>query len=389
MSQDMFAVSIIAGVVLIVLGIVVWRLRKQRRFSRRLAEALGAEKSRGQMNATHDGISYHFRWHAGDRNSPSYLRVFVDCVSHGQFRVIREGALERFSLKLGIASQIKTGDLSFDQEFYILSNETDFASGYFHDPQKRQAVVDIFRMGFTEVKHDGKVMEAKQSPFAMSDDVDPKVITAPLPQLSLLAKIEGTPFPYQPLALAPQGISWRTLRAVAFAVPIVLLLTGFVCTVWGLTSFEPLDSGTLLLDSLKISLPVLVLSLWLALRLVRGRSGSHRELLVILCLSLVAFPLAGFGGEMVLNGWFDTSPPAAYQAMVVNKYMTRNKNSTSYYVRLSSWRKQSGTEKLGVSQSFYNRVTPNKTMVTAVTRKGFLGFEWLVSYGITGRNALQ
>ncbi len=341
------------------------------------------------MNGTHDGIPYHFRWHPGSRNSPSYLRVFVDCPSPGQFRVIREGALERFFLKLGIASQIKTGDMAFDQEFYILSNETDFASGYFHDPQRRQAVVDIFRMGFTEVKHDGKVMEARWSPFAMSDDVDPKVITTPLSQLSLLAKLQATPLPYQPLALAPQGISWKTQRAMAFAVPILLLLTGFVALLWGLTSFEPLDGGGVFLDSLKVSIPALIIFSWMALRLIRGRSGSHRELLVVLGLSLLAFPLGVFGGEVALNGWLDTSPPLAHQAMVVKKVITRNKNSTNYHLLLRSWRPPKDTEKLSVSKCFYSRVTPGKTVITAVTRKGYLGFEWWVSYGIADRNVLQ
>jgi hypothetical protein len=389
MPSELLVISIPAIIALVVLGIVLWQVRKQRRFTNRLGEALGAERSRGQMNGTHDGIPYHFRWQPGSRNSPSYLRVFVDCLSPGQFRVIREGALERFFLKLGIASPIRTGDTAFDQEFYILSNETDFASGYFHDPQRRQAVVDIFRMGFTEVKHDGKVMEARWSPFAMSDDVDPRVVTAPLSQLSLLAKIEGTPFPYQPLAFAPQGISWKTKRALAFAVPILLLLTGFVALIWGQVNFEPLDGGALFLESLKISIPALLLFSWIALRLLRGRSGSHRELLVVLGLSLLAFPLSGFGGGVAVNGWFDTSPPLVHQAMVVKKFSTRSKNSTNYHLLLRSWRSPTDTEKLSVSKRLHDRVAPGKTVVTAVSKKGYLGYEWWVSYGIADGKVLQ
>ena len=369
-------------VVLAVLGVVLWQVRKQRRFTNRLGEALGAVRSKGQMNGTHDGIAYHFRWHPGSGNTPSYLRVFVDCSSPGRFRVVREGTLERFFLKLGIASPIRTGDTAFDQEFYILSNETDFASGYFHDPQKRQAVMEMFRMGFTEVKHDGKVMEARWSPFAMSDDVDPQVITAPLPQLSFLAKIEGTPFPYQPLALAPQGISWKSQRAMAFAVPILLLVTGFVALIWGQVNFEPLDGGSLFLESLKFSVPALIVFSWIALRLLRGRSGSHRELLAVLGLSLVAFPLCGFGGGVAANGWLDTSQPMVHQAMVLKKVVTRNKNSTDYHLQLRSWRSPTDTEKLTVSKRVHDRVTPGKTVITVLTKKGYLGYEWWVSYGI-------
>jgi hypothetical protein len=388
MSHDAIVISIIAAVALVVLGAVFWRLYKQRRFTNRIAAALGAEKSGRRMNATHDGISYHYHWNPGSRNSPSYLQVFVDCMSSGRFRVIREGALERFFTKLGISSQIKTGDAAFDQEFYILSDETDFATGYFSDPQKRQAVSDIFGMGFTEVKHDGKIMEARMSPFKMSDEVDPVGITAPLTSLNLLAAMPSTPFQYHPYELSPQGANFKMLRIVAFAVPILVSIAAIVTLVWGMAVFEPLDGVTLFLDSLKYSVPALVLFSWLAVRWVRGRSGSHRELLVILGLSLVAFPLAGFGAQTSLNGWLDASPPVSHQALVVKKYSTKNKNSTSYYVSLRSWREANTVEKLSVNEAFYHRVTPGKTVITAVTRAGHLGFEWWVSYRIVAGVAL-
>jgi hypothetical protein len=388
MSHDALVISIIAAVILVVLGALLWRLYKQRRFSKQMAAALGAEKSGRRMNATHNGISYHYHWNPGSRNSPPYLQVFVDCISSGRFRVIREGALERFFTKLGISRQIKTGDAAFDQEFYILSDETDFATGYFSDPQKRQAVSEIFAMGFTDVKHDGKIMEARLSPFKMSDEVDPAVITVPLASLNLLAAMPSTPFQYHPYELSPQGANFKMLRVVAFAVPILASIAAIVTLVWGMAVFEPLDAGALFLDSLKYSVPTLVLFLWLAVRWVRGRSGSHRELLVILGLSLVAFPLAGFGGQTSLNGWLDASPPVPHQTLVVKKHTTKNKNSTSYYVSLRSWRDARTTEKLSVHEALYNQVTPGKTVITAVTRAGHFGFEWWVSYRIAVGAAL-
>jgi len=58
------------------------------------------------------------------------------------------------------------------------------------------------------------------------------------------------------------------------------------------------------------------------------------------------------------------------------------KSGTHYHVWLRSWREQHGMEELTVPDSFYRRVTAGKTVITVVTKKGYLGFEWLVSYDI-------
>ncbi len=44
MPRELIVISITAIVVLVVLGTVLWQMRKQRRFSGRLAEALGARR---------------------------------------------------------------------------------------------------------------------------------------------------------------------------------------------------------------------------------------------------------------------------------------------------------------------------------------------------------
>jgi hypothetical protein len=49
---------------------------------------------------------------------------------------------------------------------------------------------------------------------------------------------------------------------------------------------------------------------------------------------------------------------------------------------LRSWRSPTDTEKLTVSKRVHDRVTPGKTVITVLTKKGYLGYEWWVSYGI-------
>jgi dipeptidyl aminopeptidase/acylaminoacyl peptidase len=142
--------------------------------------------------------------------------------------------------------------------------------------------------------------------------------------------------------------------------------------------YKPLDQGKVFVDSLKFSLPLLVLFTWFSIRLLKGRSSSHREFIAVFFIALFAFPLAGFGYSGFLNGALDDSPPAVHQVIVLNKYYSRSKNNYTYYAVVNSWRKPESTEKLNISKSFYNYLQPGSSTITITTKPGKFGFEWIV-----------
>jgi hypothetical protein len=126
-------------------------------------------------------------------------------------------------------------------------------------------------------------------------------------------------------------------------------------------------------------LPILILFTWFFIKLLRGRSSSHRELITVFLISLIAFPLAGFGYSGFLNGALDDTPPVIHQVPVINKYYSRSKNNYSYYAIVESWRETENTEKLSISKSFYNFLQPGSSMITITTKSGKFGFEWIVN----------
>lgn len=146
--------------------------------------------------------------------------------------------------------------------------------------------------------------------------------------------------------------------------------------------YPPVDGGLLFLDSLKYSMPLLLLFAWAAVRLVRGRSSSHYEIVVVWGLALVAFPLVGLGLDTLMNGWLDNSASSSHTVVVRDKYVSKQKSSTYYRLVLASWRPKEGSEILEVSSSEYQRATPLHTKVRVVTKPGRFGFEWRVSYDI-------
>jgi hypothetical protein len=176
----------------------------------------------------------------------------------------------------------------------------------------------------------------------------------------------------------PEPSTWKLKRLFAFAFPILLTVTGIAAMIIALSSYKPLDKGKVFVDSLKFSLPLLVLFTWFSIRLLKGRSSSHRELIAVFFIALFAFPLAGFGYSGFLNGVLDDSSPAVHQVLVLNKYYKRSKNKYSYYAVVNSWRKQESEEKLRISKSLYNYLQPGSSTITITTKPGKFGFEWIV-----------
>ena len=66
-------------------------------------------------------------------------------------------------------------------------------------------------------------------------------------------------------------------------------------------------ASDVVLHSLKYSLPTFLVFMYVSVRLLSGRSYSHRDLSALFFLSILAFPLSGIGLEMFLNGMLDTT----------------------------------------------------------------------------------
>jgi hypothetical protein len=277
--------------------------------------------------------------------------VSVACESEGRFKVTKESGFDRFFKKYGITKEVQTLDKAFDDAYFIQSDTIDFVRQFFQPPEKRQAIPAVFDLGHTVVEHDGKAMKATCTPFHFKDERPPDFITGVVSRLAELS----TDVPLVPQTPALDMGAWKTKRAVTFAVPILGLIIGIPLMILGLVLYPPLDALSVLLDSLKYSLPLLLVFLWLAVKLIRGRSTSHHELIVAAVLALIAFPSAGLG----MSG-----------------------KTTDYNLVLESWRPGRRTETLEVSSWAYQRVVFNQTEVTIETKPGHFGFEWRVSYRV-------
>ena len=160
-------------------------------------------------------------------------------------------------------------------------------------------------------------------------------------------------------------------------VPVALVLVGFIFAFVSLW-FPPLNKWQIFSDSLKYSVPALLLYLVLVFR-KEVRPATLIDQLRLVLLGVIAFPFAGALSEVALNGWLDDSVATAHTVPVIGKYADRGRRGTAYYLQVKPWRPGGEVERIGVLSEVYDRAQPYHTMITVLTKPGKFGFEWTVS----------
>jgi len=380
MNKETLLPIIIIGIIIIIfitiaLGVAKTIKRKRQRQAE-FPDGPEMVAKGGAGERTYEGTTYRYKHFRGTDKAPPYFSITIPCTSSGAFTIAPETKFDRFFKKLGVSVEIDTHDPGFDDTFYINTNTTPFTRRFLEKQENRHSIQTLFHLGFNHLKHDGQTLTITWKRFPRKTQMETATMEKAVAQLAEqggnLTKI--TSYEMQ------EPSTWKLKRLFAFAFPIFLTVSGIVTMIIALSSFKPLDPGKVLVDSLKFSLPLFVLFTWFSIRLLKGRSSSHRELIAVFFIALFAFPLAGFGYRSFLNGALDDSPPAVHRVLVLDKYYSRSKSSYSYYARVKSWRKTGTNEKLRVSKSSYNYLQPGSSTITITTKPGKFGFEWIVEF---------
>jgi hypothetical protein len=378
MKEETLLPIIMIGVIIIIFIIIALGVSKtiKRRRQQQAEFAEGPEMvAKGASGeGTYEGTTYRYKHFRGTDKAPPYFSITIPCTSSGAFTITPETKFDRFFKKLGVCVEIDTHDPGFDDTFYINTNTIPFTRSFLEKSVNRRSIQALFDLGFNHLKHDGQTLTLTWRNFPRRTQMEVETMEKAVAQLveqgRNLAKI--TSFE------TPEPSTWKLKRLFAFAFPILLAVTGIAAMIIALSTYKPLDKGKLFVDSLKYSLPLLVLFTWFSLRLLKGRSSSHRELITVFFIALLAFPLAGFGYRGFLNGALDDSPPAVHQLIVLKKYYKRSKNKYKYYAVVNSWRKPETTERLRIKKSFYNYLQPGSSTISITTKPGKFGYEWIV-----------
>jgi hypothetical protein len=222
-------------------------------------------------------------------------------------------------------------------------------------------------------------MEARISPFSIDKLTNSEMIHTAVRNLSALSKDLPASF-YQPRVLGIQA--WKVERSLIFIIAGLSIAAGLAGIMWGLKTYPPLDGWDLFVFSAQFSVAALAIYTFLSVVMIRGRSSSHKELLVAFLIALFGFPMTGFGGLMVLNGYLDESDATYHEARITDRRFSKSKDSSSYYVTVVSWRANHETEEIKVTYDIYSQVKSDESIMRVGTHKGKYGFEWIKEYRI-------
>lgn len=376
--------TLIPLIILAVAAVVFYlirRVRQKKSRLRELAHELGGEtlKSGVTREGDLDGCRFYYEYYAGSKNRPSCFRVWLDSPSQGRFNIGPEKWLDRFFKQIGIAVEIQTGDAGFDRTFYVRTDHVAFTRNFLYAPDTREALKEIHRLGFGEIIHDGRTIEAKISPYGLPQMETLPDCNAVLRQLDELTRRMPSAATDKHYAGIP---GWKLARNAIYAVNVTTAAAGLALLLAGMSFYPPLRGIEVFAGSLEFSLPVLLLSMVAMVYLLKGRSSSHTDILVNFAIAAIGIPLAGTGAVMSANGYLDVSEIRHHDAVVLGKRYSSSRNSTNYHVSLKSWRSDRLEEEIRIDRATYNKIHAGRTVLTIVTRAGYLGYEWIADYGI-------
>lgn len=306
----------------------------------------------------------------GKHARPSELRVGTAVDTPCEVRVTTETWFDRACKRVGLATEIETGDDAFDAECYVRSDTPAFADAYLADPLKRAAVLDLRRMGFADVTLENRTVTAKWVGFDPPRHDRPDLVVEVAARLLVLAR--GLPEPHP-------DFDYRTGRhRRKWQVGLWSFLVGFAATTLTLLAYPPISWGELLLRAVAVLAVGGPSFAYVSALALRGTSTSHYAWGGLMAGALLLFPVGSVGLVALVNGAADSSPEVTHDAVIVEKYTSKSKNRTKYHVRAASWRVPGETHSFDVSQADYNAVTAHQSQIRVTTRTGALGVEWLV-----------
>lgn len=337
--------------------------------SKPLASLLSAFSDlRGEFN----GTPYRFRFTPKSRNSPPQGTVTFLVPQGLAGSVRREGKFDRWGKSIGLNREIQTGDSAFDTPYYLSGEPEGPFSLLFSQSQCRQAIQNLFSLPFPlkEVIFSPEGLTLAFTPFREEhlESFDPR-LCAP-DALTLLQEASKLPLIPYGLVVPPKRSSLPLFLLSGF-----LALGGTVALIVGLTLYPPLDKS-FLLGSLRYVFPLLFLYLFFAFHFLKGHPQSHIRFFQLFLLSLPAFFLSGTGFFAYGNGALDKSEPETCQTLIVDKTITKNKNSYTYTLLLLSWRHPGGTERINVDQEIFT-ASRQGDGVEVTTRQGHFKAPWV------------
>lgn len=294
----------------------------------------------------------------------------------------------RWFREIGYTLPILSSDAAFDDRWSVESGDREFAQALVGEREARAALERLRELGCGPISHDRTRWTAilgKRPKAAGEREQHEQEVHAQLERLD--------------------GVSTRLLRYRSFPshdcrtrqiVIAVLMGAALLAAVVGfaITSGELLtgELGPLAVKSLLVSLPLLAALLAISTRLLAGRSTSHKELAVVVLLSLVAVPALGAAAAVLVNHAFDDGPSTVRRVPVLELIEKRNGEDKKlrHYAVVPQWREDGHpTRRVRLSEALARQAVAGRSRLVLTTSPGALKGERLLDLQLEAETYLR
>lgn len=170
----------------------IFSAKKRRKVFSKLTSYLPGALSKFPLDpsykGTYQGLSFSIALLGGGKNSPPYLKILLKRTSTFRLSLYKESALSDLGKNMGVVREVKVFDEAFDKEFLIFSNKPDRAISYFSNSEIKNAVRELFGLGFNSLIIDHKGLKIKKTNYNLNIDLEPQRIVNIMQKLSILAR---------------------------------------------------------------------------------------------------------------------------------------------------------------------------------------------------------
>jgi len=312
-----------------------------------------------------------------------HIRVGISCGDDFSFTLTRERLHDVVSKKIGLVEECQTGDIDFDREVYIRSDDRIVHRLLQTDPTLRAGLlelIDACPYGLKSVEvHNGRLwIEAK--PLGDS----PEEAEVECARMAPLLKVAAERLK-EPQSAVPESRDPFPFRAACLlAISTGLAINGFL----SLFPLEPPPFPALvnplapLILAIPIGLCVSALLALAALAWLRRSARTHLVLIEILLAGSAGAVLTAYSEIRDFNIEHDTAAPSMIEASVTKlttSGRTWARRGRNYHAELAGWPTATEQASLKIPSRIFNRLQVGQS-VAVEQHPGALGWAWVSDF---------
>jgi hypothetical protein len=325
---------------------------------------------------TPSGQAYEWYYRPRSRSSPPHSKLRFDAPLPVDFSLESEGVFSKLAKWLGCASEFQTGDVAFDDRFYIFSDDPPFHA-LLNSDQLRASISAIFAQGVERITaQKGKLIIDLAEASKIPDTEKMSVLIDDVLQLLKYIRQISTPS-------AGAGGRMMARRArIAIGGIFTLLFAGLAVLFWA--PYRLVNKWELIETASWYSLLPMLGGFLLVQRLFQYSSLGKNVFMYYLTYGLIAMALATYALLYTANIYYDDSPPHLRTQRIVAKNVTHgSKGGTHYYIDTEHWRGNGEPFHTEINFHSYGRARIGDRLQLE-THPGALQFEWIKSMQVGG-----